>query len=41
MYAGGVKMGACYSVNLKLGFEREEKQNDAAEAMRKYMKPQP
>lgn len=30
-------MGACYSVNLKLGFEREEKQNDAAEAMRKYI----
>lgn len=30
-------MGACYSVSLKLGFEREEKQNDAAEAMRKYI----
>lgn len=30
-------MGACYSVNLKLGFEREEKKNDAAEAMRKYI----
>ena len=30
-------MGTCYGVNLKLGFKSEEKQNDAAETMRKYI----